>query len=255
MNLSEKIILNENNIYNISIYSYNDYIYKNSILVNKYWDEDIVNEIVDNIPEETDFLDIGANIGLISLGIISKAKEKEKKLGNIHCFEPDLTLVNLLSYNTSNSKNVYIYPFPISDKQEICQISSLPDNMGCNYIYHSKNPEGENQYDYSTIFNIHAHNYNNKFNLLSTSLDSILFQFNNKIGVIKIDVEGYEAKVLLGAKELIKIHKPIIVIEIFKTNLELVFQLLGNYGYKYCRKIPNELYQNEDYIFFPNYPV
>lgn len=239
MNLDEdKIIFSEKNVYNIPLKSFDDYIYKNSILIDKLWDENIVNEIIENIPENTDLLDIGANIGLVSLGAAIKAKEMEKKIRYIHAFECDNKIIPLLSFNISTFDNILMYPFALSNRSELCKLTSLKDNMGCNYIY-------------SSLFNTQAHTRIDNRLILATTLDNIHYQFNHKIGLIKIDVEGYELKVLEGSKELIKLHKPIIIVEIFKNNLEDVFKLLGALGYIYCRRILNDLYQSQDYIFFP----
>ena len=51
-----------------------------------------------------------------------------------------------------------------------------------------------------------------KFNVKTNKLDN--FKFSNKISFIKIDVEGHELKVIDGAKETLKKHKPNLLIEI-----------------------------------------
>ena len=45
------------------------------------------------------------------------------------------------------------------------------------------------------------------------SLDYFLFDQTNKIGPVKIDVEGFEKKVLLGGWNTIKRNRPVIIIE------------------------------------------
>jgi FkbM family methyltransferase len=246
MNLREEEILSTNNIYNVPLKCFNDYIYKNSVLINRIWDENIVNEIIENIPENTDILDIGANIGLISIGTASKTK----KVRYIHAFECDSKIIPLLSFNISKFENILMYPFALSNKTELCKLTSLKENMGCNYIYSSNDSETK-EYDYFNLFDTESNIRIDNRLILATNLDNIIYQFTHKIGLIKIDVVGYELKVLEGAKELIKLHKPIIIVEIFKNNLEEIFKLLGVLGYIYCRRIPNDLYQSQDYIFFP----
>lgn len=248
-----EIITNTNNIYNIEIKSYNDYIYNNSIGINKLWDEEIINEIIINLEEGTDILDIGANIGLITLGVLKKSKEQNKKLGNIHCFECDIKQIPLLSSNISSFENIKLYPFALSNKQELCQITTLESNMGCNYIYTSKDENNQTDIDYSALFYTPAHKRNLNTNILGIALDTIAYQFTNRISIIKIDVEGYELKVLEGAKNLLMTHKPIIIVEIFEQiNFDKVINFFKSIEYKKFRKIENTIYCNQDYIFFPN---
>lgn len=60
-------------------------------------------------------------------------------------------------------------------------------------------------------------------------LDSI--GIDNKVDFIKIDVEGYEYNVLMGARGLISKYKPIIMIEIWDQNFIKVNKLLMKMGY------------------------
>ena len=56
------IITTNSTVYGTEIKSFNDYIYKHSIEINKLWDEEIIDEILANISDNSDILDIGANI-------------------------------------------------------------------------------------------------------------------------------------------------------------------------------------------------
>ena len=75
-------IIDNNTVYDVPVKCFNDFIYKHSIANNKFWDEEIVNEILKYLPDGADILDIGANVGLITLGLIKRAKEENRKLGN-----------------------------------------------------------------------------------------------------------------------------------------------------------------------------
>ena len=77
------------------------------------------------------------------------------------------------------------------------------------------------------------------------TLDS--FEYTD-IGFIKIDVEGYEHKVLLGSEITIKKFKPVILIEQNREDLEAV-ELLKTWNYS-CVGI-DEI-QNHDYLMVPN---
>lgn len=60
-------------------------------------------------------------------------------------------------------------------------------------------------------------------------LDNFDFQ---KIDFIKIDVEGMEQEVLLGCLNHIKNFKPVLQIEIIKSNPQDIIHMLNNLGYK-----------------------
>ena len=57
------------------------------------------------------------------------------------------------------------------------------------------------------------------FNIKKTKLDS--FQFTNKVGFIKIDVEGHEQKILEGAVKTLENNQPNLLIEIEKKHRKL----------------------------------
>lgn len=67
-----------------------------------------------------------------------------------------------------------------------------------------------------------------------------------KVDFVKIDVEGFEYNVLKGMKELIHKHKPILFIEIWDKNKEMVIKLLNEYGYRDGISI-----SETDYLFKP----
>jgi len=57
------------------------------------------------------------------------------------------------------------------------------------------------------------------FAIKKTRLDS--FQFNNKVGFIKIDVEGHEQEVLEGSVKILEKNKPNLLVEIEKRHRKL----------------------------------
>lgn len=67
-----------------------------------------------------------------------------------------------------------------------------------------------------------------------TTLDSELTRIGvRKVDVVKIDVEGFELDVLAGAMEMVKQHKPRLVVEIHKAAIgHAVYDKLRWLGYK-----------------------
>ena len=53
----------------------------------------------------------------------------------------------------------------------------------------------------------------------------------DEISVIQLDVEGYEEKVLNGAKNIIAKNRPIIVYESWGEKLKPIFKVLEHMGY------------------------
>jgi FkbM family methyltransferase len=71
--------------------------------------------------------------------------------------------------------------------------------------------------------------------LAATTLDEIIREKKNtKIGLIHIDVEGFELKVMKGAKKIIEHDKPVLTFEqhISKEDTGHVFKFLKNFGYR-----------------------
>jgi FkbM family methyltransferase len=247
------IITNNNNIYGVEIQSYDDYIYKHSIEANRLWDEEVVNEILNNYKENTDILDIGANIGLVTLGVIKKAQECGISLQNIHSFECDPTTFTLLANNTSKYTSVKLYPFAVAHKELLCNLTRLPKNLGTNHIYNTIDENKQEKYDYSSLFYVSAHEKRNNIFILGTSLDNIQYTFKSPISVMKIDVEGFEVNVLNGAKNLILRDRPTIIVEIYEQiNLEAVQQFFIQVNYRSYKKLLNSVYTSQDYVFYPN---
>ncbi|MEM3714599.1 MAG: FkbM family methyltransferase [Nitrososphaeria archaeon] len=64
-------------------------------------------------------------------------------------------------------------------------------------------------------------------------LDDVVLEANVDycdVGLVKIDVEGVEGEVLLGAHGLLSVGSPVIVVE--SLNLVRVFRILSSYGYR-----------------------
>ena len=54
------------------------------------------------------------------------------------------------------------------------------------------------------------------------TLDTYFKDYHKPIKFIKIDVEGAEFEVLFGATELIKKHKPSIIVEVWRSNKKFI---------------------------------
>ena len=62
------------------------------------------------------------------------------------------------------------------------------------------------------------------------------------VDFIKIDVEGFEYDILLGAENILKTYSPTIFIEIFEQNKKKVIALLHTFSYKCVEDLGDDNY-------------
>jgi FkbM family methyltransferase len=169
-----------------------------------------------------DFIDIGSHIGTYSWLL-------SPHFNYVHAFEPNKEIYNYLCGNIAlrnQSHKINTYNLGISDKED-------------NLTFYMRSHDGGG----SGFEDIDSNEPTQDIGKLPVkTLDS--FNFNN-IGFIKIDVEGHEKKVLLGAKETLeKNNYPPILFESwapgehpehnpqYVANLRKeLFETLEGYGY------------------------
>ncbi len=137
------------------------------------------------------FLDIGANIGLMS-SIASKIVGTE---GKVLAVEANPKTIEILQHNLALNKaeNVSILPFALgSEKGSALLFENWNVNRGGASLLSQDQEVG--------------------IEVPMDKLDDI-FE-NDKIDLIKIDVEGFELEVLKGGIELLKKQLPILIIEV-----------------------------------------
>ena len=154
------------------------------------------------------FVDIGANVGIYSYYYMNRFEK-------IIAFEP---LIKYCKLNSLKSKKIIIHNCAISDKQGETMLYTpvkkgieVPSNSSLNKI------------GYDCVENLIKIKTLDEFNLTDVDL-------------IKIDVEGHEAKVLNGALDTIKRNKPILIIEIehrhTRGQINEFFEMITNLKYK-----------------------
>jgi FkbM family methyltransferase len=213
----------------------NDYI-TNTIKGN-FWEPEVVDIICKHLVDGTDFVDIGAHIGLISLGV------HVKKPGvTIHCFECNNTNFGYLYKNMKQHPTINLYNFALGDTNKLCNMIVNEYNSGCTHINSVVHEDGSKQsFNYSYLEGLHKDIYSkNNIWFSVVPLDSV--QFTNKVSVVKIDVEGFEPFVILGAKKFLELHKPVIIIEVSNDNKEKINVLLQELGYCQVLHISYENY-------------
>ena len=160
--------------------------------------------------------DIGANVGIYSLYAAKKNRMK------VLSFEPMQenyqTLVDNVQENDLGDLIVAL-PIALSDKNSIETLFLFNANPGASRHQLEKSVDADgNLFEAKSMQSV-----------LATRLDSFLDLIETPRPThIKIDVDGFEGKVILGAKDLIKSPKlRSILIEIHPGNREIKETLLG----------------------------
>ena len=144
------------------------------------------------------FIDVGANIGNHTNGLCSY-------FSNCHAFEPNPRTFQLLKANMTGKPNV------------ICHQLALSNCSGEASFHQDSNNSGKSRVIDMSQFN--AQNNNNDLIKIKTMrLDDIINKHSD-VGLIKIDVEGHELKVLEGAVEILKKQRPFIMIEVLANEI------------------------------------
>lgn len=192
-----------------------------------------------HINEGMNVIDIGANIGAITLQMAKKIS----KSGNVFSFEPSPYNFKQANKNISlnNFSNIKLINQGLGNKKETAFLYNVnPNNRGMLRLL----PEDDQSKSYE------------KEEVEIDTLDSNMQKFSiAKPDFIKIDVEGFEYKVLQGAHETLSKFKPILFIELVdnnlreqKSNAKELIQYLKLLNYKIINAQSNdEIDENSDF--------
>ena len=153
------------------------------------YEKDVVDDIFNVLQEDKVLVDIGANIGQHSLLLSQYCK-------HVYAFEPIPAVFNQFneSINKNQFKNITSFNMGIGDRKESKSFNYVRNHAGTSsFVKRDANKDTE-------IITV-------KTDTLNNILPDI------KVDVIKIDVEGYEAIVILGNKDFIIKNKPIVFLE------------------------------------------
>lgn len=219
----------------------NDYFSSQLKELGMYAEQSVIDEyLMPYVKSARTILDIGGHVGYHTLAY-KKINSKVK----IHTFEPQKELFELLNKNitVNNINDVFTYNLAVG---HVNSKITLGDT-----IYDGPNANIPFNYDSSDIFNLGGVSigFGNK-EIDMITLDSMNFK---DVDYIKVDVEGAETLVFLGAIELISKYKPTICFEynhkkiepnfleyIGKKDLESPIEVLKNIGYTTFKEIPYE---------------
>lgn len=141
------------------------------------------------------FLDVGANIGYYT----ALGSHLVGLKGKVISLEPDPESFSYLEQTISanNSSNVLAFQVAASDKKTLLPLYISTENRGDNRLYASSEDRTE-------------------ILVKTQPLDELLFEHNiDQVDLIKIDVQGYEPKVIEGLKKTISRSQQIVLITEF----------------------------------------
>ena len=203
------------------------------------WDKDLINEFYKVLKENKDdnfvVIDLGAQTGSFSL--LSKFFPHS----TWHAFEPIEEAANELKENLllNAISNVFVHQMAASDHSGVTRLK-MPDmgawglsTLGSNVLRFAPTMEREIQ---------------------CIDLDSFVDALGvEKVDFMKLDTEGWEFYILLGAERILMKDRPILLLEYNDTNMrqcqvqkEDLDEFLKVMGYE-CRPVGNE-----DLLCFPH---
>jgi len=173
--------------------------------------------------------DIGAHIGFHSLYFAKLVGEN----GKVYSFEPNPTNFErfnfILNKNENIKKMTKVFNIAVSDKTETVEFivnNDIESGRSCgNFIEKSDTFWSDNVYKEKNFI---------KTKVKTVNIDSLKeeLNINDSPDIIKIDVEGAEYLVLLGAKKTLETKKPILFMEIHSIlNMFNVTELLHSLHY------------------------
>ena len=172
------------------------------------------------IPKEGVILDIGANIGIMTVHLGKRFRNSK-----IFAFEPIPNNLKTLQQiiNFFNLNNITVCDYALGNENgQIEMVMPVVDSVkmqGLSHVVHDS---------------IKEYNDGHKFKVKVNKLDDVneLKKSGIKLTAIKMDVENFEFFVLEGGKKLIEKHKPVIYTELWDNlNRDECFKMLRELNY------------------------
>jgi FkbM family methyltransferase len=174
-----------------------------NIIQTRQYEPHVTAFLKQHLRERMTFVDVGANIGFFTLTAATQVGDSGKIIA-VEC-NPNNCELMYMSLHRNGFHQVTIYPFAISDTRKLMSLSWGFSNGIVNEL--TKDDEE------SLI-------------IPAVTLDSLL-QNEPRVDVIKMDIEGSEAKAWKGMQHTVEKHYPILLMEFFPTLLHQVSAVRG----------------------------
>lgn len=191
------------------------------------WDrnERDILQLVAMVPADGVVLDIGANIGIMTVPLARRAHR-----GTVHAFEPIPENVSVLRRVVASERlsNVEIHPIALGDEDGHLQMV-MPEQehvrmQGLSHVATDDDEPGV------------------RYEVAVRRLDDIEALADLNISAIKVDVENFEAQVFRGGAQLLKRCRPVVYTELWANDVrEECFELFGQLGYSVAVSVDGRL--------------
>lgn len=193
---------------------------KISIAKNKIYQDALIVDIADELKDNTDMLDIGAHIGLVSIGVDMIRQTKDN---TFHCIEPYIENLTHLKNNIGTKDNFFTYHCALGSYIHFDNLNSNPYGIGESYIARIWE-DGDKHIFIPTI-----------------NLDYISNKFP-RVNVVKIGCPKSVRDILSGGTKFLMKYKP--VVYIYRDDDQIEFKinvnLLETVGYKFSKFLSYE---------------
>jgi FkbM family methyltransferase len=161
---------------------------------------------IENLTPEDVFFDVGANYGWYTL--------VAAKLGaRVHAFEPTEKTFNLLKINNEGKSNVILVNKALwKTPGKILFYDLGPDQDVSNTAAESDHAK--------EVFSTQYNSRSRTIEIPATTIDKYCEESKAIPTFINIDTEGSELNILVGGRETLKKHRPVIALEIWKAMTE-----------------------------------
>ena len=168
------------------------------------------------------FFDLGAHYGYYTL--LAHALMKNNG-GQIVAFEPSTLVLPYLRKNVADKNSVMLVEKGVSDSDGSATFYESDAQYS---VISTLNPENLNEVT-------HLGDIKKSFTVETVTIDTFCAEHTIIPTVIKIDVEGAEEKALIGARNTLTNHAPIVAMEVFLDPMTDVYKravaLMQTYGY------------------------
>lgn len=175
-----------------------------------------IDEAVRHVKASNCAIDVGGNIGLHTVRF-------SPLFQTVHSFEPSTINFECLRKNTESLDNVILYQQGLGNRAETVIIQLPADANNCGN------------------FSIVDFADNTEQTVNETIEIQTLDSFELAPDLIKIDVQGFDYNVLVGASKTIALHHPVIIIESETKKLRnIIGEFLTQHGYGVAAKIRHD---------------